>query len=169
MFYKVESWALACSRSSSTFRRAEGAWSADVIVCGRHCGLHRRVTQVMRLPDSSVNSTFTLTGMIIGQYLCTSASGIHAPSKRRIGSAELLWSSEVKYLVLLPHLQHSFATHAQNIRQRRAVQLYRLWPDLSSPPMTPRLGKSIVNTYVLPQNTGKRCKAYNRPKIEAIC
>ena len=44
----------------------------------------------------------------------------------------------------------TWRTHTQHIRQRASAQLSRLWPVLSNPAMTPRLGKLIVNTYVLP-------------------
>ena len=64
-----------------------------------------------------------------------------------------MYKRQVKYLGLHVDSRLTWRTHVQYIRQRASAQLSRLWPVLSNPAMTPRLGKLIVNSYVLPMIT----------------
>ena len=72
------------------------------------------------------------------------------PRPLKVGPVEVPWTNSVKYLGLHVDSRLTWRTHTQYIRQRASAQLSRLWPVLSNPAKTPRLGKLIVNSYVLP-------------------
>src|SRR5207302_9465897 len=73
------------------------------------------------------------------------------PQERpRIGRTYLPWSNEVKYLGLHLDRRLTWRIHAQTLVQRATARLGQLFPLLASSAMTRRLGKIIVNTYLLP-------------------
>ena len=72
------------------------------------------------------------------------------PRPLTVGNTQLPWANQVKYLGLHLDSKLTWRFQAQHIRKCASAQLHKLWPVLSSPAITPWLGRTIVNTYVLP-------------------
>ena len=62
----------------------------------------------------------------------------------------LPWSREVKYLGVHLDRRLTWRAHAETMRKRASARLTQLFPILVNKAMTRKLGKLIVNAYLLP-------------------